>query len=77
MIMRELLTEILLLPLSANTCFSSDPQVCEFVSRPSRQSSFAAPLKNYVVLKALALIPAIITSYSGMRFTGTRRMDAS
>jgi hypothetical protein len=69
MIIRELVAEILLLPLSANTCFSSDPQICEFASRPSRQSSFAAPMKSHIYIKGLALIPAVITFGSGMRFS--------
>lgn len=77
MIMQELVTEILLLPLSANTCFSSDTQVCEFASRPSRQSSFAVPLRYGLILKALALIPAIITCYSGLRFARKKVVAAS
>jgi hypothetical protein len=77
MIKRELVTEFLLFPLPANTCFSPDPQICEFARRKSRQSSCSGPLQDCVILKPLALIPAIITYGLGMRFTRSKEMNAS
>src|SRR3990172_5031137 len=51
-IVRELVAEILMQPLSAETCFATDPQVCEFASRPSSVVLSLPPLEDYVFLKA-------------------------